>query len=187
MELLAAGLLLANVWLVARRSLWNYAFGIAAVCVYAVIFWEARLYAVFGLQFLFLGLNVYGLLNWRQAQKDTGDVPVLHMTTREKALTALGVALLATALAFLLLRATDAASPWMDSSSTALSLAAQYWQARRRAETWALWILVNIVSVGLYGSQALWATAGVYTVLLLVAIYGWYAWQQAARRGANGG
>lgn len=31
LEALAAALLLANVWLVARRSLWNYAFGIAAV------------------------------------------------------------------------------------------------------------------------------------------------------------
>ena len=38
LELLAAALLLANVWLVARRSLWNYAFGIAAVALYAFIF-----------------------------------------------------------------------------------------------------------------------------------------------------
>lgn len=190
LEWVAAALLLANVWLVARRSIWNYAFGIAAVSLYAFIFWEARLYAVFGLQFLFLGLNIYGLINWRRAQADTGEVPVLHMTRAEKIATALGVAVLAAAVALLLARTTDAASPWLDSLSTGLSLAAQYWQARRRAETWPLWALVNLVSVGLYASQALWATAAVYALLLAVAVYGWRAWtkaaEQAAERVANG-
>lgn len=180
LELTAAALLLVTVWLVARRSLWNYAFGIAAVSLYAFIFWQARLYAVFGLQFLFLGLNIYGLVNWRRARAELGDVQVLHMTAREKGATALGVSLLAAAVALLLARTTDAASPWWDSLNTSLSLAAQYWQARRRAETWGLWILVNLVSVGLYASQALWATAGVYAVLLAIAAYGWRAWKRAA-------
>lgn len=48
-EALAAALLLANVWLVARRSLWNYAFALAAVSLYAAVFLDARLYAAFGL------------------------------------------------------------------------------------------------------------------------------------------
>jgi nicotinamide mononucleotide transporter len=183
LEWVAAALLLGNVWLVARRSIWNYAFGVAAVALYAFIFWEARLYAVFGLQFLFLALNLYGLLNWRRAMAETGDVPVSNMSGREKLATAFGVAVLAAAVALLLARTTDAASPWWDSLNTGLSLAAQYWQARRRAETWALWILVNLVSVGLYASQALWATAAVYAVLLAVAVYGWRAWKQAANKG----
>lgn len=179
-ELLAAALLLANVWLVARRSLWNYAFGIAAVSIYAFIFWQARLYAVFGLQFLFLGLNLYGLAKWQQARAETGDVPVLRMTPAEKIGTAAGIAVLTTAAALLLSQATNAASPWWDSLTTALSLSAQYWQARRKAETWGLWVLVNLVSVGLYATQALWATAAVYAVLLGVAVYGWREWNRIA-------
>lgn len=180
LEILAAGLLLANVWLVARRSLWNYAFGIAAVSLYACVFWEARLYAVFGLQFLFLGLNIYGLVNWRRARDADGGVPVVRMTGLEKASTLLGVLLLAAAVGWLLVRTTDAASPFWDSLTTALSLSAQYWQARRRVETWGLWALVNLVSVGLYATQALWATAAVYAALLAVAFYGWRAWKRAA-------
>lgn len=180
LEMLAAALLLINVWLVARRSLWNYAFGIAAVCLYAAIFWEARLYAVFALQFLFLALNCYGLLNWRQAQTDGGEVPVLWMSRTEKLWTVGGIAALTAGVALLLVQATNAASPWWDSMTTALSLSAQYWQARRRAETWGLWALVNLVSVGLYASQALWATAAVYVILLAVALYGWREWKRVA-------
>lgn len=177
-EALAAGLLLANVWLVARRSLWNYAFGIAAVTLYAAVFLEARLYAAFGLQFLFLVLNLYGLANWRQAKADDGAVTVERLTGPELIGTIMATLKLAVLVGLLLWLTTDAALPFWDAGNTALALAAQYWQARRRVETWPLWCLVNISSVGLYATQALWFTAAVYAVLLLVAAYGWREWRR---------
>jgi nicotinamide mononucleotide transporter len=181
LEALASALLLTNVWLVARRSLWNYAFGIAAVCLYAAVFWQAHLYAAFGLQFLFLALNLYGLINWRRSMEASGEVPVLRMTRRDRWLTLAGTLKLALLVGALLHLTTDAAIPFADSANTALALAAQFWQARRRVETWALWCLVNLVSVGLYASQGLWFTSAVYAVLLGVALYGWRAWGRAER------
>lgn len=186
-EAFASLLLLLNVWLVARRSLWNYAFGIAAVSLYAFLFWQARLYAAFGLQFLFLALNLYGLWNWRRAQADSGDLPVLRMHARERLATLAAILLLAGGIGLLLARTTDAASPFWDSANTALALSAQYWQARRRVETWLLWSLVNIGSVGLYATQALWFTSGVYAVLLLVALYGWREWGRVEKMRAERG
>ncbi len=180
-EAFASLLLLLNVWLVARRSMWNYAFGIAAVSIYALVFWEARLYAAFALQFLFLALNLYGLWNWRRAQAESGELPVLRMSRPERWATAAGIVLMAVGIGLLLARTTDAASPFWDSANTALALSAQYWQARRRVETWLFWILVNIGSVGLYATQSLWFTSCVYAVLLLVALYGWREWRQAQK------
>jgi nicotinamide mononucleotide transporter len=181
LEALASALLLANVWLVARRSLWNYAFGIAAVGLYALVFFEARLYAAFGLQFLFLALNLYGVANWRQAQAEDGDVTVGRLSTAQRIGTVLATLKLGALLGLLLAHTTDAAMPYWDAGNTALALAAQYWQARRRVETWPLWVLVNIGSVGLYATQALWFTSAVYGLLLLVALYGWRQWLQAER------
>ncbi|MFX7965294.1 nicotinamide mononucleotide transporter, partial [Acinetobacter baumannii] len=43
LEAVAAVLVLVNVALVARRSLWNYPVGLAAVTLYGVIFFRARL------------------------------------------------------------------------------------------------------------------------------------------------
>lgn len=183
LEALAAGLLLANVWLVARRSLWNFAFGIAAVSLYAAVFLEARLYAAFGLQFLFLALNIYGLANWRRARDDLGEVQIGALSGAERIGTIMATLKLGVLLGLLLWLTTDAALPFWDASNTALALAAQYWQARRRVETWPLWCLVNVGSVGLYATQGLWFTAGVYAVLLLVALYGWREWRQLAAEG----
>jgi nicotinamide mononucleotide transporter len=134
-EALAAALLLANVWLVARRSLWNYAFGIAAVSLYAAVFLEARLYAAFGLQFLFLALNLYGLANWRQAQADDGEVTIGRLTGAERIGTVMAALKLGMLVGLLLWLTTDAALPFWDAGNTAVALAAQYWQARRRVET----------------------------------------------------
>ena len=92
-----------------------------------------------------------------------------------------GIVLMAVGIGLLLARTTDAASPFWDSANTALALSAQYWQARRRVETWLFWILVNIGSVGLYATQSLWFTSCVYAVLLLVALYGWREWRQAQK------
>jgi nicotinamide mononucleotide transporter len=178
LEALAAGLLLANVWLVARRSLWNYAFGIAAVALYAAVFLEARLYAAFGLQFLFAGLNVYGLVNWRRAEAEAGEVTVGQLSGPERIGTLMATLKLGVLVGLLLWWTTDAALPFWDAGNTALALTAQYWQARRRVETWPLWCLVNIGSVGLYATQGLWFTAAVYAVLLLVALYGWREWRR---------
>jgi nicotinamide mononucleotide transporter len=179
-EALAAALLLANVWLVARRSLWNYAFGIVAVSLYAAVFLEAKLYAAFGLQFLFLALNLYGLANWRQARAEDGVVSVSRLSQAERIGTLMATLKLGVLVGLLLAFTTDAKMPFWDAGNTALALAAQYWQARRRIETWPLWVLVNIGSVGLYATQGLWFTATVYSVLLLVALYGWREWQSVA-------
>jgi nicotinamide mononucleotide transporter len=50
----------------------------------------------------------------------------------------------------------------------------------RMLESWPLWVGINIVSVGLYASQALWVTAALYVAFLAVALYSWREWQRAA-------
>ncbi len=179
LEAAAAALLLANVWLVAQRSLWNYAFGIAAVSLYTAVFWDARLYAAAGLQLLFLGLNIYGLINWRRARADVGDVRVSSLPWTMLVISFGTIAMLGTCIALLLTRTADAEMPWWDSMNTATALAAQWWQARRKIETWLFWILVNIGSIGLYATQGLWFTTATYAVLLLVALHGWREWRRS--------
>ena len=67
-EGVAALLILANVWLVARRSIWNYAFGIIAVAIYGAVFFDAKLYSDTLLQVFFLVVQLYGWRQWRRSQ-----------------------------------------------------------------------------------------------------------------------
>ena len=65
-----------------------------------------------------------------------------------------------------------------------ISVAAQYLMSVRKLENWWLWILANLVSIGLYAAKALWITTGLYVLLLGIAVLGLARWR-AARQGAE--
>jgi nicotinamide mononucleotide transporter len=178
-EWIAAALVLTNVALVARRSLWNYPFGIAAVSVYAVIFYDQKLYSDMILQGFFLILNVYGWANWRGA-RDDGGVPVGWMSERERLLWAGAILLCWLAWSSGMAHWTDAAAPFVDGAVAIISVAAQWLLARRRVESWWLWIAVDAIAVPLFASRGLYVTAGVYAVLLAIAVTGLMQWRRAS-------
>lgn len=182
LEWAAAALVLINVMLVARRNVWNYPFALAAVSVYAVVFYDARLYSDMALQGFFFALNLYGWTNWLRARGDSG-VPVTWMAARDRWLW--GVATVAAWLAWSLgmHRFTDAAAPWADGAIAMASIAAQWLLARRRVESWWLWILVDLIAVPLFAWRGLYATSAVYVLLLGISMAGLLEWRRAAARG----
>jgi nicotinamide mononucleotide transporter len=82
---------------------------------------------------------------------------------------------------------TNAALPWLDAMLAALSLVAQWWQARRHTATWWLWIIVDVVYVGMYAVKSLHATAALYLVFVGLAASGLQAWKKAARQERTAG
>ena len=183
-EGVAALLILINVWLVARRSIWNYAFGIAGVAIYGVVFFRAKLYSDTLLQVFFLIVQFYGLWQWRRSQRDAGEVVVERLTGTARLRWAAGIALAILGWGWLMHRFTDASFPWWDASVAMISVAAQYLMSVRKLENWWLWILANLVSIGLYAAKALWITTGLYVLLLGIAVLGLARWR-AARQGAE--
>lgn len=185
LEGVAAVLLLINVWLAAKRSVWNYAFALAAVSVYLVIFYDARLYSDAALQLIFIALNLYGIFNWRRAADDAG-VPVGWMSDAARAGWLAAMLGLWLAWSSAMARFTDAAVPYADGAVLVLSVAAQWLMARRRVESWWLWVAVNLVAVPLYASRGLYLTGAVYAVLLVIAVQGVLGWRKAAGVRAGG-
>lgn len=177
-ELVASAFGLANLLLLARRSVWNYPCGMVMVAIFAMIFVQARLYAVAGLQIFFLVAQIHGLWAWRRAGGDAEPVPVRHLPARRWPPVLLAGVLLSVVIGFLL-RQTDAAAPVADASVAAWSLVAQVLTNWRMVESWPLWVGINIASVALYAGQALWVTAGLYLLFLAIALYSWRAWQRA--------
>ncbi|OWQ98433.1 nicotinamide riboside transporter PnuC [Sphingopyxis witflariensis] len=178
----AAALVLINVALVARRSVWNYPFALAAVSLYAIVFYDARLYSDMLLQGFFFALNLYGWTNWLRARGDSG-VPVGVMTTRDRGLWACATVAAWLVWSFAMHRFTDAAAPWADGAIAMASIAAQWLLARRRVESWWLWILVDLIAVPLFAWRGLYATSAVYVLLLGISIAGLIEWRRAAVRG----
>lgn len=182
-EIAACLLGFVNVSLIIRRTIWNYPFGIAMVILYAWIFWDYRLYAEAGLQVYFLIIQIFGWVWWLRGMGGDGRVIVVRAPMGELVGCAVVVVAVVVGLGTALAQWTDAALPYQDSTVAALSVVAQYLLARRRLESWPVWIAVDLLAIGIYIEKDLVPTAFLYALFLCLAATGFWTWARAWRRG----
>jgi nicotinamide mononucleotide transporter len=180
----AAGVLfgIVSVYLLARQQVWGWPVGLVNAALFMGVFYDARLYAAAALQVVYMGLCLYGWNAWLAG--DSGAGRLLPSRVPRRALgTLLSVGVVCSlAIGAPMGRYTDAALPWVDASTTSFSLVAQWMQTRKWIENWWLWIVVDIVYVGMYVVNALYLTAGLYLVFLVLAGLGLVEWRKSLRR-----
>ncbi len=181
-EWLAAGILLINIILVARRSIWNFPFAIMGVSLYGFIFWQAKLYSMAGLQLFFIVINLYGWWAWRRGKGEAGEIIVrlLSPSARVIWLTASLVAVIG--WGWLIQKFSGGAFPYADAAGAMLSVVAQMLMVWRYVENWAWWIAVNIISVILFVQSELYVSSALYVLNWGLAVYGLLIWSRDARR-----
>jgi nicotinamide mononucleotide transporter len=172
----------ACVWLLARQSLWNWPLAIVNVVLLGVIFLRSGLYADAGLQVVYVALNAWGWARWLRGGEAHRELAVSRTPRREAWALAAAVALATAALTALLAAATDSEVPFWDAVTTAISLAAIYGQAKKRLESWWLWIAADLVYIPLYAWKELYLTSALYVVFLALCVLGLRAWRASLAR-----
>jgi nicotinamide mononucleotide transporter len=165
------------VWLVVREHLWNWPVGLANNVFFFVLFLRSRLYADMALQVVYLGLGVYGWLNWLFGGKNRTKLEISRTTRSEWIALMTLVPLCTWGMRELLVRINGAAPLW-DSLTTVLSLAAQYLLCRKRFENWWFWIAADVVYIPLYLTRHLPLTAVLYAVFLAMCLIGLREWSR---------
>ena len=178
-EALGFALSLVMVLCSIRELHWSWPLAIVSSILYFFVFKDSLLYAEASLQLVFAVLALWG---WRQwLRRGEGDVPALHvqrLSRRGWWLCALALALLWPALAWGLMHYTDSDVPWWDALPTALSLIGQALLGRKLLENWLVWLVVNIISVGLFAYKGLWLTCLLYAIFVAMSVAGWREWQK---------
>jgi nicotinamide mononucleotide transporter len=177
-EYVAAALGLLNVGLLVLRSVWNYPFGLAMVTLYFFVFLDQRLYSDMLLQIFFFVVQLYGWWQWVRAKQAAGEVQVGLLRPGERAICVAATAAVSLALGFVMDNYTDAAAPYVDASIAGMSISAQLLLAWRKLENWLLWIVTDIVAIGLYLSKGLKPTAALYAVFLVLCVIGFIDWRR---------
>mgnify|MGYP006271454911 FL=1 len=176
LEWVAAALGVMNIALLIFRSQWNFAFAIASVALYVLIFFESRLYAESGLQVFFILANVWGWIVWRGSLGDESRVAVRWLDWRSRAIWLAVTVGFSLNLGWLMHRYTNAAMPFADSAIAGASVAAQILLGYRRIENWVLWIAIDVAAVALYINRGLYPTAGLYAGMLVMSLFGLKEW-----------
>jgi nicotinamide mononucleotide transporter len=69
-----------------------------------------------------------------------------------------------------------ASFPFVDALTTIMSLSAMWLLARKRAESWIYWIVIDVVAIWLYFTKGILFVGWLYVVLLGIAVYGFQKW-----------
>lgn len=168
-----------GVWLTTRQKIACWPVGLVSVVAFIVVFFEAKLYAAMGLQVIYVVLVSYGWYAWLHGGADHGELVVSRVPTRILApLMAAGLGVTAV-LGFWLQRRTDESLPFLDAFTMSFSLIAQWMQTRKHLENWLLWIVVDVIYIGMSLTQGLRLTAGLYLVYVVLAVVGHRDWRRS--------
>ena len=178
-EILAVIFGIISVYLSTREHIWSWPTALVNVALYFIVFLEAKLYADMGLQVIYFALSLYGWYEWLYGGENRTELHVSRVT-RSLGLKLLLIGLASAALlGTILARFTDASLPYLDSATTSTSLVAQWMMTRKILENWAVWVVVDVVYVGMFIFKKLYLTAGLYAVFLVLAVMGFIQWKRS--------
>jgi nicotinamide mononucleotide transporter len=167
------------VWLNTQQSIWGWFWAIVSSGIYAITFFQSKLYSDMELQGVFILLALYGWYQWQFGKTQTQSLTVTNISRKLVGFCLIFFLLFSSISGYLHRQNTDASLPYLDSSLTAISLIATWMTARKYVESWLLWIGANIFYVGMYLSKGLIATSFLYILLIILAIKGYMDWRKS--------
>jgi nicotinamide mononucleotide transporter len=183
-EIMGFVLGVVTVWLVAKNNVWTYPIGIIQAGFFFVLFIETKLYTDAYLQVFFIVVQFIGWYAWLRGGENHTE---LHV--RNAPLWVWPVILVLGGIFVYLmipiLRGAHGAYPGWDSTTTALSVAAQFLMTFRYVQQWWLWILADVIYIPLYFNKDLYFTSILYVIFLGISIYGLYTWTKLRQHQAE--
>jgi nicotinamide mononucleotide transporter len=164
------------VYLVIKRNIWCWPVWLLQVSLYIVVFYEVRLYSDALLHLIYVFMQIYGWWNWAVSKRNFGDIRIVGINRIDLLTWAAVSIIFSFCLGWIMATRTDAALPYLDAFTTITSLVAQWLLSRRYLASWLFWIAVDIVAINIYWQKSLFPTALLYSVFLIMAVYGLVIW-----------
>ncbi|MBN1393342.1 MAG: nicotinamide mononucleotide transporter [Sedimentisphaerales bacterium] len=189
-ELSATLLIAVYVLLITRRIIWAWPLGLVVFSLFAVLFYQIRLYSDFFEQFYYIGNCFYGWYSWKKAG-DKKEIDISCATNKSRLTAILIIAAGGTLLGFMMSRIhiylpvlfpQPAAYPYIDAAATVMGFVAAALSAQRKIESWCLWICVNIICIGLYYARDVRFVMLLYVFFLALAVNGLLTWRRELRK-----
>ena len=183
-ELAGFVLSLAMVYCNIKEIHWGWPLAILSSGLYGMVFWNSQLYGEASLQIMFILGAVWGWHQWRRGTRSSATDTTLELPLKisqlsppERKQVAAATLFAWPVLAYFLYNYTDSDVAVWDALVTALSLLGQYLLAKKKIENWWVWLVVNIITVGLMLMKDLWLTALLYVLFAILSYVGLKAWR----------
>ncbi len=162
----------------AREHIVCWLFGFLSSAVYIYIFFVSKLYGDSLLQIYYLVIAIYGWYSWAKKPQEIVDQGVKSLPFSTLRNWLIIGALLTPVFGYYLDNLTDSDVPYMDGSTTVFSFIATWMMTRKIIQNWLIWIVVDLVSTGLYVYKELYQTSLLFLLYTIMAIYGFMTWRR---------
>jgi len=160
-----------------RQNILLWPMGIASALLYMVVFFQSKFYADMGLNAYYVVISIYGWLLWKRGkEKQDSGLPVSRLGKKNAVILLLITTAAFVGIGILLKEYTDSPIPYWDAFTTAVSFTATWMLARKILENWILWIIVDLVSMGLYLYRGLYPTLLLFGIYTTMAVIGYIKW-----------
>lgn len=183
LEIAANVVMTASIILAGRNNVHSWWLGIVGCVLFALLFYQAKLFADVALQLFFIVTCAIGWLQWLRGASGK-PLPISRVSWTALAWMLPAGVVATYAYGSMLHTFTSAYAPFIDSAVLVFSVIAQFLLMSRRLETWMFWVVVNAISVPLYASRDLKLTAVLYGAYFFNAIVSWCWWRIQMRRAA---
>jgi len=174
---------LVCVWLMIKQNVLTFPIGLAYAVASVLVMARNQLYADVLLNTYYVFINAYGWWYWSVKKEEQGAELVVSRVTARTAAALFGIGVLGViGVIGLLSHYTSAQQVILNSITMTLSFIAMWMSARKLVENWLIWLLVNVLSVGLYFLQGIYPYALLYAVYLVMAVQGYREWTASMNR-----
>ncbi len=165
-----------------KQIIWLWPLGIISSALQLIVFFEKGIYADMSLQAYYVLISFYGWYSWRFGKpKNAKKLPVIKMNQLSWIIFIISTLLIFVIIRFVLVNFTNETVPNLDSLTTALSITGTVLLARKFIENWLVWVVVDVISTGLYIYKEIYYLSALYFVLTVLAIVGYVSWKKDLR------
>ena len=185
LEIVGAGVGLFYIWLEYKANVWLWLVGIVMPALYIYVYYKSGFYADMGINIYYLFAGIWGWAAWlgktSRRQTETGreadgPLPVTRTPGRVWLPAMIVGGVFFVAIAWVLIEFTDSTVPFGDAFTTAFSIVGLWMLARKYAEQWLVWLVVDVVCCGLYLYKDLYFTGALYGLYSVIAVFGYIKW-----------
>ena len=146
---------------------------------YLMVFYQSKFYADMALNGYYLVISIYGWIIWRRAREKMGmKMPITRLNLKLGLVLISVTGILYFVIGKILYLYTDSPIPYWDAFTTSASIVATWMLAKKILEHWIIWVIVDLVSMGLYIYRGLYPTTFLFAVYTTMAVIGFIKWRK---------
>ena len=180
-EILAVTTALLYLFLAAKEDVKCWYAAIISSSLYFFIMINADLIMEACLQIFYIGMALFGLNQWRKSYAGNQSIKIKTWELKTH-FYVISIILVISLLSGLLLnKYTNAALPFLDAITTFGAIITTYMVAIKVLENWLYWFVIDSISIYIFVSRELFLTAGLFSVYLVIIIFGYISWKKNLR------